>query len=198
MIVFIVVPKNSSLKKYKDQALEYLDANSRTISVRARDVPLFVKQFLKKNRQAVGLTGEDLFREWTLRERETRIKVIKKIGWHDENAMFKRPVLCLIGPKNRTLATIKKKNTVAIPEKYKTISKKYLNFLESKNFTFEKIYLNGAVETSCAENISDLVIDIVYSGKTIKKLGLKVYDKIFESNFVIIGDKRLRKKGRNQ
>jgi ATP phosphoribosyltransferase len=187
VIVFIVCPKNSSLKEYTKKTLNFLKAeNNKKINVRARDVCFFVKEYSKKNKQAIGLTGEDLFKEYCLRERETELKIIKKIGWNDENALFKKPVLCLIGPRNKKL---KKKNKVAIPDKYKTISKKYLNFLESKGFVFEKIYLNGSIETCCSEKISDLVIDIVYTGKTIEKLGLKVYDKIFESNFVIIGDK---------
>ncbi|MBU0758120.1 MAG: hypothetical protein KKF44_08685 [Nanoarchaeota archaeon] len=196
MIVFIVLPKNSSLQRYVKQALLFLDAQANEkLEVRGEDISFFVKELIRKGRDAIGLTGEDLFREWKLRERETELVILKKIGWNDEKALFNKPVLSLIGPKDKSIEFLPKELSVAIPEKYKTIAKKYLNFYEQRGYTFKKIYLKGQVETTCSIGISDLAIDIVYSGKTIEKLGLSVYDKIFKSNFVIIGKKRIDPKG---
>jgi ATP phosphoribosyltransferase len=157
--------------------------------VRGEDVPFWVIQLKKKGKKAIGLTGRDLYKEFCLENREAKLKVIKTIPWNDEKALFKKPTLCLLGPDNKELSTIKKELTVCIASKYNKIAKKYLNFLEAKGFSFQKIYANGSIEATYDQGISDLVIDIVYSGSTMKKNKLKVYDKILESDFIIIGGK---------
>ena len=58
--------------------------------------------------------------------------------------------------------------------------------LEESGFCFRKIYVSGCVETGYSEGIADLAIDIVYSGATMERNGLRVYEKIKESDFVII------------
>lgn len=74
--------------------------------------------------------------------------------------------------------------------KYKQLAKTgILNRLEGKGYVFEKIYVNGASEEFFVKGIVDLVIDIVCSGKSAETAGLKVYEKIFESDIVIIGYK---------
>jgi len=40
-----------------------------------------------------------------------------------------------------------------------------------------------------SRGLVDLVVDIVYSGKSAEEAGLEVYDKIFSSDIVIIGCK---------
>ena len=82
-----------------------------------------------------------------------------------------------------------KKVKVCINSKYKNLAKKYLNSLENLGFNFTKIYLSGSTEAAYSNGLSDLVIDIVYTGTSIKNANLEVYDKIFESDFVIIGIK---------
>ncbi len=102
--------------------------------------------------------------------------------------MFKKPSLCLLGPKNKRLEDFDKKLKVAVNSKYKQLAKRgILNRLEGKGYVFEKIYINGASEEFFAKGIADLVIDIVCSGKSAEDAGLKVYEKIFESDIVVIG-----------
>ena len=193
MIVFIVVPKNSGLKKYKDLALSYLNnENSRILEVRGEDVPYWIELLRGKN--AIGLTGEDLYREYILENWETKLQIIKRITWEDNYALFGKPMLCLIGPKNKKLESMPKYLTVCISSKYKNIAKRYLNLLESKGYTFKKIYVKGCVELTCSEGIADLVVDIVYSGSSLKKYGLKIFDKIMGSDFLIIGGKNEKNK----
>ncbi len=188
--VFIVVPKNSGLRKYREIAQSYLTNfdSSKIIEVRGEDVPFWIRQFQEKGKKAIGLTGEDLYREYCLRERETSLKVIKRIDWNDPDALFRKPALCLMGPRDGSLSE-PKALTVCISSKYKRIAKKYLNFLERRGFAFKKIYVNGCVEASCFEGIADMVIDIVYTGSSVEKYGLKIYDKIMQSDFLIIGGK---------
>jgi|TARA_B100001964_G_C14088127_1_gene533534 ATP phosphoribosyltransferase len=189
VVVFIVVPKNSGLKKYREIALSSLSDPSNLLEVRGEDVAFWVEQLKEKGKKALGLTGQDLYKEYCLENREIDLKVLKIIPWEDKTALFNKPALCLLGPKSKDLASLKKSLTVCIASKYKKIAKKYLNFLERKGFSFQKIYANGSIEATYDQGISDLVIDIVYSGSTMKKYNLKVLEKILESDFVIIGGK---------
>lgn len=184
------MPKNRSLQNYVAKALKLLDYNKEKIlEVRGQDIPFLVEEFLKKNKKSIGLTGSDLFREYELENYSSRLKIIKTLVWEDEKALFKKPVLCLLGPKNKTIETLKRNLRVCISSKYKSIAKRYLNLLEERGYTFKKYYVNGSTESLYELGLSDLVIDVVYTGSSIKKSNLQVYDKIFQSDFVIIGGK---------
>lgn len=187
VIVFTVVPKNSGLRKYRDIGLGYLSKKNQILEVRGEDVPFWVSELLSENKNAIGLTGEDLYSEYCLNNPTKIIKIIKKISWQDDKALFGKPALCLIGPRNTDLSSLNKYLTVAIPSKYKRIASDYLSLLEAKGYRFRKMYLNGSIEATCAIGLSDIIIDIVYSGKSIVSNGLKIYEKILDSDFVIIG-----------
>lgn len=186
MIIFII-PKNSGLKLARSLAEEY---SGEKIEVRGEDVPLVVLNLIKQNKKVIGITGEDLFKEFLLRNRNTRLKIIKRKSWEDESFIFKKPCLCLLGPKNSSLDKMQKKLKICINSKYKELAKKYCNnLLENKGYDLEKIYASGATEEFFSNKIVDLVIDIVCSGKSAEKYGLKIYDKLFESDIVVIGGK---------
>lgn len=172
---------------YRDLALSYFKNYSKIFEVRGEDVPFWVNQFKNNGKNAIGLTGEDLYREFCLSNDNAGLKIIKKMVWNDSRALFKKPTLCLIGNKDKNLSKLNKELTVGICSKYKRLANNYLKLLEKKGYIFNKIYVNGSVELSCSEGIADLVIDIVYTGNSLKKYGLRVYDKIMESDFVIIG-----------
>jgi len=191
LIIFIVA-KNSGLKeKINEILLEY--NFSEVTEVRGEDVPFLVLE-LSKTKNVVGITGEDLFREFALNSREDSIGIIKRIKWKDENFLFKKPALCLLGPKDKNLSDMPKNLKICINSKYKELAKKTCtNLLENRNYKIEKIYPSGTTEEFYKNNISDLVIDIVCTGKSMEKYGLKIYEKLFESDIVILG-KRERKK----
>lgn len=158
--------------------------------IRGEDIPFFVNECVLKGENVAGITGEDLFKEFTLKTRNPKIKIIKRIPWKDEVALFGKPVLCLLGPSGKRLEDLPKRLRVCINKKYAKMSKKYLSRIQySLGIIFEKLYFSGSTEEVFKNQISDLVIDIVYTGKSIKDAGLDIYDKIFESDIVIIGDK---------
>jgi len=161
-----------------------------TLEVRGEDVPFWVEELTKQGKKAIGITGQDLYKEYCLKNYKTTTKILKIIDWNDPKALFNKPVLCLLGPDNKDLDNIPKQQSICISNKYKLLSKKYLNLLETRGFNFKKFYVKGSTEASYSAGIAGLVIDIVYTGKSMKKLGLKVYDKIFYSDFVIIGDRK--------
>ncbi|MBI2547956.1 histidinol-phosphate transaminase [Candidatus Woesearchaeota archaeon] len=189
MVVFIIVPKNTGLETYRTIALSSFSNKEKSTIIEARgeDIPFLVKQFQEQGKPTFGLTGEDLFKEYLLKDKNTSLRVIKKITWDDPAACFRKPTLCFIGPDTKDLLSLPKVAKVCVAAKYKRLAKRYLNFLERKGFAFQKIYINGCVETTCQEGIADVIIDIVYTGNSLKKFGLKVYDTIFQSDFVIIG-----------
>lgn len=191
MIVFIVVPNNKSLANYVDITLQYLGnpSKDRVVVSRGEDVPFIIEELSQNGKRIIGLTGRDLFKEYELSKYNTNIVVLKTINWDDQNAMFGKPVLCLLGPKGKKLEDLPKNLRVSINSKYKNLAKKYLNILEDKGYRFAKIYLSGSTESAYCNGISDLVIDIVYTGSSMKNANLEVYDKIFESDFVILGVK---------
>lgn len=191
MIVFIVVPNNKSLANYVDITLQYLGnpSKDRVVVSRGEDVPFIIEELSQNGKRIIGLTGRDLFKEYELSKYNTNIVVLKTINWDDQNAMFGKPVLCLLGPKGKKLEDLPKNLRVSINSKYKNLAKKYLNILEDKGYRFAKIYLSGSTESAYCNGISDLVIDIIYTGSSMKNANLEVYDKIFESDFVILGVK---------
>jgi len=191
VIVFIVVPNNKSLAGYVERTLQYLGNPSRDKIVvsRGEDVPFIIEELSQTGKRVIGLTGRDLFKEYELSKYNTKLTVLKTISWEDKKAMFGKPVLCLLGSKDKKLEDLPKNLKVCINSKYKNLAKRYLNLLEENGFKFSKIYLSGSTEAAYCNGLSDLVIDIVYTGASMKNANLEVYDKIFESDFVIIGVK---------
>ena len=163
-----------------------------TLEFRAEDIPLSVYSLASSNKKAIGLTGEDLFRDFLLKKRNSGLILLKKVIWEDRNALFGKPALCLLGPKGKALNDFPKGQElrVGISTKYKELAKKYLNQLESKGYIFRKLAINGCCETAVTAGLVDLAIDIVYTGKSMQEAGLEVYDRVFTSDFVIIGSKR--------
>jgi len=187
----IVVPKNSSLKSCrevvetlaKDEGIK----NERVLEVRGEDVAFFVDKLAKQNKKVMGITGEDLFREWQLKNPSDSLDIIRRYEWRDKEAMFGKPVLSLLGPKGKKLEDLSKNLKIAISDKYTEISKHYLDLLEKEGYKFEKVYLSGSVELAFLYGIADIIIDIVYTGKSAEEVGLKCYNILFEADVVVIG-----------
>jgi ATP phosphoribosyltransferase len=178
------------LKKQREEALTALAGliDPRIIEVRGEDVPYWLESFKKKGKPAIGLTGQDLYEEYRSNNGpRTNLQVIKTIEWKDETAKFGKPALCLIGPKGEKLEDMPKDLSIWIASKYRGLADKYLEQFENKGYSFQKNYVNGCVETSCSEGIADLIIDIVYTGSSLKRYGLDIYDTILKSDFLILG-----------
>ncbi|WP_259288849.1 ATP phosphoribosyltransferase [Candidatus Nasuia deltocephalinicola] len=75
------------------------------------------------------------------------------------------------------------KNKFKIITKYIRISK---NYLKNKNINFKLKKLSGCVENSCILKISDLIIDVVSSGLTLKKNKLFELKKILILNNILV------------
>jgi phosphoribosyl-ATP pyrophosphohydrolase len=185
-VIIFIVPKNSGLEICSNYIDKYKSDNSKVVKVRGEDVPVFVERLISNKEIAIGLTGEDLFYEYNLANNSS-LELIEKIEWYNPEFIYKKPTLCLLGPKDKSLENILQDPRICINSKYKFISDKYLEVLEKKGYNSEKIYTSGATEEFYSSGLSNLVIDIVCTGSSIKKAGLRVYDKIFSSDIVVIG-----------
>jgi len=188
--IVVIKPSNKGLKEYAEKALSFFDSyrNKEIIVARGEDIPFIVEKLAKQKIKVFGIVGEDLFKEYTLDKESSVLFIVKKIEWNDKRALLGKPVLCLLGPSGKNIDSMLQKIKVCINAKYKNISNNYLKTLEAKGFILEKVYVNGQTENFIGK-IADLAIDIVYSGSTIKELGISIYDKIFSSDFIIIGGK---------
>ena len=172
-----MLPKNSGLQEYK-KVLEALPNDK--IVVRAEDVPKFVELLTEKGRKAIGLTGEDLYREYQLNNPKNCLRINTKIPWLDSNTKYGRPTLCLMG------RTSVKNPVVAVNRKYKLLVRKCVAELDPK----EILYFSGATETAAIEGIADMVVDVVYSGKSAEEAGLDVLKRIYSSDVVLLEGRR--------
>lgn len=179
-----MLPKNTGLEEY---AALVGEMSNKRISVRGEDVPFFVDKLLKKGVECVGVTGEDLLAEYKLRNPINNITALEKIAWVGTDALFGKPTLCLLGPKGERRNILDTFSTIVINKKYKSIAENYLGKLAQRGAKFEKIFLSGATEEAAQLDLADYVIDIVYSGFSASNAGLRVYDRIFESDVVLIG-----------
>jgi len=167
---------------------------NKKIIVRAEDVPLFVEQLRSKGNKCIGVTGEDLFYEYKLKNSLSNIIKITKVPSYfsrlpsGRSVSFLKPTLCLLGPQGKTLNLLEKELVVAIDQKYTAIAEKFLKEQQQKGFKFKKIFLRGATEELAKTGIADLVIDVVFSGAAARDANLKVYERIFEGDVILVGD----------
>lgn len=75
---------------------------------------------------------------------------------------------------------------IKVATKYPNIARKYF---ESKNKKAEIIKLNGSVELGPLVGLSDCIVDIVESGRTLKENGLEVMDDICDLSARVIVNK---------
>ncbi len=187
MSVFIV-PKNTSLNIKCKNVAEEDYSGIKIKEIRGEDIPLFIERSILEGKKYIGITGEDLFKEYTLNNKNTKIGILKRISWDDKKALFNKPVLCLLGPEKKTLKELPKRLKVSINKKYSKIAKKFLSRIQnSYGIIFEKFYFSGSTEEVYVSGLSDLIVDIVYSGETFKKANLEIYEEIFRSDIVVIG-----------
>jgi len=183
-LIIFIVPKNSGLGKYKDIVKS---DSAKRIEIRGEDVPSFLDGLTREKKKGVGITGEDLFVEFIENNPDAKLKVIDKIKWEDDNCIFGKPCLCLLGPKGKNLENISSGLKICVNSKYKKLFDNYAKE-KLKGKDYEIFYAKGATEEFFEEGLVDLVVEIVCSGKSMRAAGLEVYGKIFLSDVVIIGN----------
>ena len=83
--------------------------------------------------------------------------------------------MCVCGPKSAE-SLLKTRDMIKIATKYPRIAKDY--FYNKKHQTVDIIKLNGSVELGPIVTLSDVIVDIVETGSTLRENGLEVLEEI--------------------
>ncbi len=187
----VLLPKNTGLREKAIDALKYVKPGNfkegiKILPFRGEDIPCLVEEFISKGSNAIGFTGEDLFAEYCLNN-QSSLSIIKRIPWKDESFVFKKPALCLLGPKERDLNSYKGTVVCTVNRKYRALSENFLEKLRRDGLKVIVKEASGNLEKTVEQGIADLCIDIVCSGRSLEECDLQILDKVFESDIVLIG-----------
>ena len=83
--------------------------------------------------------------------------------------------MCVAGPASAK-ECLEKNEIIRVASKYPNIAKDY--FYNKKHQTVEIIKLNGSVELAPIVGLSEVIVDIVETGSTLKENGLEVLEEI--------------------
>jgi ATP phosphoribosyltransferase len=126
---------------------------------KATDVPTYVEY----GAADIGVVGKD-----TILEEGRNLYEVMDLG-------FGKCRMCVCGPASAR-ELLKKNEIIRVASKYPAIAKDYFN--NQKNQTVEIIKLNGSVELAPIVGLSEVIVDIVETGSTLKENGLEVLEEI--------------------
>ena len=123
------------------------------------DVPTYVEY----GAADIGVVGKD-----TILEENRRVYEVLDLG-------YGKCRMCVCGPKSAG-DLLKHHEMIRVATKYPNIAKDY--FYNKKHQTVDIIKLNGSVELGPIVKLSDVIVDIVETGSTLKENGLEVLEEI--------------------
>lgn len=161
MDLFIKMGMDCSEMKEKTRKLIFADEKNKMkfILVKASDVPTYVEY----GAADIGIVGKD-----TLLEENRNLYEMINLG-------FGACKMAVCGPADMR-NQLSKINNLRVASKYPAIAEKY--FQDTKGQSIELIKLNGSVELAPLVGLSDVIVDIVESGKTLEENGLEVLEDI--------------------
>ena len=123
------------------------------------DVPTYVEY----GAADIGVVGSD-----TIMEEGRKVLEVLDLG-------LGKCDMCVAGPASAR-ELLKKNQVIRVASKYPKIAKDY--FYNKKHQTVEIIKLNGSVELAPIVGLSEVIVDIVETGSTLRANGLEVLEKI--------------------
>ena len=126
---------------------------------KATDVPTYVEY----GAADIGVVGKD-----TILEEGRNMNEVMDLG-------FGKCRMCVCGPASAR-ELLKKNEIIRVASKYPVIAKDYFN--NRKHQTVEIIKLNGSVELAPIVGLSEVIVDIVETGSTLRENGLEVLEEI--------------------
>ncbi len=123
------------------------------------DVPTYVEY----GAADIGVVGSDV-----IREENRRVYEVLDLG-------FGKCRMCVCGPKDAE-ELLQHHEMIRVASKYPNIAKDY--FFNKKHQTVDIIKLNGSVELGPIVELSDVIVDIVETGSTLRENGLTVLEEI--------------------
>lgn len=161
---------NSSCIDFNSRKLifEDLEKGFRFLIVRNMDVPTYVEY----GACDLGVVGKDIICE------------VEPDTFEFMDLGFGYCRLCIASLEK----DFKYTHDIKVATKFVNITK---NFFMKKGFFVETIKLYGSIEIAPLLGLSDIIVDLVSTGETLKKNGLFLNDIIMESTARLIGNKNL-------
>ena len=135
------------------------DLGIRFFLAKANDVPTYVEY----GAADIGIVGRD-----TILEEGRRLYEVLDL------AMGKCR-MCVCGPESAR-ELLHNNQLIRVATKYPNIAKDY--FYNQKHQTVELIKLNGSIELAPIVGLSEVIVDIVETGSTLRENGLKVLEEV--------------------
>ena len=126
---------------------------------KATDVPTYVEY----GAADIGVVGKD-----TILEEGRNLYEVMDLG-------FGKCRMCVCGPASAR-ELLRKNEIIRVASKYPVIAKDYFN--NRKHQTVEIIKLNGSVELAPIVGLSEVIVDIVETGSTLRENGLEVLEEV--------------------
>ncbi len=126
---------------------------------KASDVPTYVEY----GAADIGIVGKD-----TILEEGRKLYEVIDLG-------IGKCRMCVCGPASAK-ELLKHHEMIRVASKYPNIAKDY--FYNVKNQTVEIIKLNGSVELAPIVGLSEVIVDIVETGSTLRENGLEVLEEV--------------------
>lgn len=135
------------------------DLKLRFFLAKANDVPTYVEY----GAADIGIVGKD-----TILEEGRRLYEVVDLG-------IGKCRMCVCGPESAR-EVLKHHELIRVATKYPNIAKDY--FYNKKHQTVEIIKLNGSIELAPIVGLSEVIVDIVETGSTLRENGLAVLEEI--------------------
>ena len=151
-------------EEMKDKSSRKLIFTNEELGIRfflakANDVPTYVEY----GAADIGICGKD-----TILEEGRKLYEVIDLG-------FGKCRMCVCGPESAR-ERLKHHELICVATKYPNIAKDY--FYNKKHQTVEIIKLNGSIELAPLVGLSEVIVDIVETGSTLRENGLVVLEEI--------------------
>ena len=135
------------------------NGNMEVVLAKANDVPTYVEY----GAADIGVVGKD-----TILEEGRELYEVLDLG-------MGKCRMCVAGPESAR-ELLGNGEIIRVATKYPHIAKDY--FVNQKHQTIELIKLNGSIELAPIVGLSDVIVDIVETGSTLKENGLVVLEEV--------------------
>lgn len=135
------------------------DLKLRFFLAKGPDVPTYVEY----GAADIGVTGKDI-----ILEEGRKLYEVMDLG-------FGKCRMCVCGPESAR-ELLQNNQLIRVATKYPNIAKDY--FYNKKHQTVEIIKLNGSIELAPIVGLSEVIVDIVETGSTLRENGLNVLEEV--------------------
>ena len=179
---------DESIQILKDSGISVYNGNDQ-LKVTASNFPLEVyylrnsdiPQYLIDGVVDIAIVGDNL-----LVEKEQNIQIVEKLG-------FSKCKVSVAVPKNFNYNSIQDLNGLRVATSY---PKTVVDYFSTKGISVDIHQISGSVEIAPNIGLSDAIVDIVSSGSTLFKNGLKEVEVILKSEAVLAVSPRISDKAK--